>query len=153
MSSNSKKGARGGGNGGECATASLAEQSSDPRIQRLIPFSFDEVELAHIMDQLPQIHADVEEAVKEMKRKRDLRETLADIAKNYIAPSKIRTNKCFWYMEAYCLLLVDALPDAAERRVSFEKFLEEFPDVEAENHIEQRKRFEYEHLILLKNNS
>ena len=134
MSGKSKRDESGGGK-----TSSL--QTQDPRIDRLIPFSFKEEEVQDIIPHLPQLHADIYEAVQTVQRKRDLREALGEIAKKYMKPAKIRTNPCFMYMEAICLILVESLPDSAKRRVTVEEFNKEFPEFLKENFAEQRKLF------------
>lgn len=112
----------------------------DPIAQRLIPFSFSEEELKDICDRLPSIHADIAEAIKNEKRK-NLRESLRKIAHKYINPNKYKCNICYFYMEAYCLLMVDELPGSNERKVSFEEFLVEFPDFCASNDLNELYKY------------
>jgi hypothetical protein len=135
-------GGGGGGGGGGGKIRGSGKVLSDPRIERLLPFSFEQEDVQEIADQLPQLHHDIEKAVQEVHRKLDLRETLNEIAKKYVKPTKVRTNPCFMYMEAYALLLVDGLPDSAKRRVSMEEFAKEFPEFAVENMVEQRKLYE-----------
>ena len=137
MSGKSKRGDSGGGK-----SRGNGKALSDPRIERLLPFSFEKKEVKEIADHLPQLHKDIEEAVQEVRRKLDLREMLGEIARKYVKPSKVRTNPCFMYMEAYALLLVDGLPDSAKRRVNMEEFAEESPEFSVENVVEQRKLHE-----------
>jgi hypothetical protein len=99
----------------------------DPIAQRLIPFSFSEEDIKDICDSLPSIHADIAEAIQKEERK-NLRDRLRQISHKYINPNKYRSNLCYFYMEAYCLLMIDALPTSNERKVSLEEFLVEFPD-------------------------
>lgn len=137
MSGKSKRGDSGGGK-----SRGNGKALSDPRIERLLPFSFKEEDVQEIASHLPQLHKDIEEAVQKVRRKLDLREMLGEIAKNYVKPSKMRTNPCFMYVEAYALLLVDGLPDSAKRRVGMEEFAKEFPEFAVENVFEQRKLHE-----------
>ena len=128
--------ARGGG--GIVAPTDMALPSMD----RLVPFSFCENEIAPIRDRLPEIHDQIAEVIRGVRRKKDLREALRTVAYRYMNPSKYKSNMCFWYMEAYCILLLYAHPDSDDRKVTMQQFLLDFPEFQSEAPDVQKKLLE-----------
>jgi hypothetical protein len=117
----------GGGGGGDARNDCVL-----PSVNRLVPFSFSEREILPIYGRLPEIHEEIAIAVRNCRRKKDLRESLRVVAYRHMNPSKYKSNMCFWYMEAYSILLLYEHPESDERKVSLEQFINEFPEFACE---------------------